>query len=554
MSYVGIANSLTPPQETYRHKYDIFAADYNRLRELLIVAVPASNHEQQIVELYDFINTHVIVPAQDAISSLNSSIESDSGIPRFLPGGGFNAYGNWVSMPVPNSEYSPAQERIAANTARRNNIERILTSHEPVNPLTNASFVSGINYLMRSPDRSIALTNLESSFHTEFSNFDATVRFYHDLYSLIDLPSRQFSPSLSAILLTASRGWDIDDYLQDSELRSFNSIVQRAQELEAERTAIRSDLRHVEAVYSFLLQGTESPILSDMIFRELRHEISLQYRNIQRAVMAVPENDRGEIEIASNSLSAVVDNLDLQSPFTLATFRLWPTRWNGEGADVILAVLFAIIVDGLTLLIPFTAEKRRGSVLFSQSSNDFRADQEDILEKMLLSLVTSGLISSTESGSPLEQENKIFDDILRKVYYYMHSFEVSPCTQPLGYPTRKKVTLTIGIKDSSETLDSTEPELMEISSVSVGGLTTITEPSSDFDDMNGLTAFLLEMGYIKYVSMWEYEKLQKDYHAGGESWAGDDDIDNEPENGYYLMKRQFIMWMNDNQLSWFTKR
>jgi len=73
-------------------------------------------------------------------------------------------------------------------------------------------------------------------------------------------------------------------------------------------------------------------------------------------------------------------------------------------------------------------------------------------------------------------------------------------------------------------------------------------------DFPSLTAFLMEMGYIKYVSKLEYKMLEIDYLTENTPESSSSiTIETDNTGGYYLMKWQFIMWMNENQLSWFSK-
>jgi len=533
LSYVGISNAVIRPQDRYHQQYELFAVDYNRLLELLVIETPTSDYARYINNIYNDVSL-LISLAEREIYSLNEAIAVT--IQPSFPGYGTDPEtGAIISRPVPNPYFGDALERRNQNIARRNSIAAILDTANPINPLeNNPNFVAEVGRLVTEPDRRAALAALEENFTNEFQNYADTVRLHNSLQGLIgSYPLEEFSPTLRDVLSAALVGWNMSDYLSDLELIPFvsttpanesepeDSIAQRAREEEIRRGAPREAYPHIDAIYSFLLQGTESPVLSELIYHELRNEVELRYAGIQRTVNALPEEFRSaEIIDASENLTDAKEDLDsnLQSPFVFAISRL--SSSERTGLDIII-LLVAIVVDGLTMLIPLTAEKRRDSVLFTESSNDLRADQEDILEKMLLSIFMQ--VSNTDRNGDwsLDKENEMFRDMLKKVSDYINSFSASPCTQLLGYPIRKKVDLD--------------------------------NPSEADGGLPGLTTLLLEMGYIKYVSTWEYSKLEKDYHANGEVWKDNDSKDENPRNGYYLMKRQFVMWMNDNQLSFFSK-
>ena len=579
ISYIGLANSRISPMDEYRSQYERFAESYNHLLGLLRAEDPISNPFVEIERTYAEITWAMGMVQNESVrlqERLDALVYEREGIsvpapteirtPRwgFAEGERYHVGTDIVR------DYTDRNRALDRIESLDNSISRLLgligsldgVFTQAANPLNNDDFRAAITTFMAEPDQR-AIPGLVDEFSDIFRAFNTSVMQYNNWPVTqanlrntwpedfqLNLTTRDDLPlTITAILHGLAAHWHLHDidlipFASDTE----DSIVSRAQRLVDEREAVRPAM--ARDIYGFFLRGTVSPVLFEMAYQELDREINLRLESIQRAAAAIGVAGLESatainypIHLASYELSNLRDDLDIQGAFTFAASKLWPPgEWTLE---IILIIIFALAVDGFTVLIPLWAEKRRYSVLYSQSSDDIKGDIEDILENMLLSAIATQ-VTPADKNSPLQYENELFLSALKNVHDFVDSFDSSPCTLSWGFPTRKEVNLDA--------------------------------PSAEISKNSRLLTLLQELGLVKYVSAWEYEQIQNDYHiTQGDHFKDEvhikkrppyrrqrkvspysrrdrNAIHDNPSRGYYLMSRKFVLWMNDNQLSWFTTK
>lgn len=513
LSYIGIANSSIPPAETYQSQYKTFKEAYVPLYDAIKSSAQGQDFTQQVNIVFDNIeNTYR--SAEELLRNLDNQI-ANSTPRRSLPNG---VDSNGVPLYIPNPYYSDESNTFTVLQGRRSVLNNAMQGYtvETINDIRNQVLTLDTSSLKNSTDYNSAIETLQQNNADIFSNYASVSRANNALskYLNVDHPELISSTEedLVSLLGGASVVWNIDNL----KLDEFSTIIQSANQSVAELDDNRPQA--AKTFYEYILQGTERPQYTECVFQKTTDEINTKF---DRMASSVETLGNAELSMLLNTLRKEKEKCQLQDPYTFAFSHILNTEKAGIG-KLILMIFYAIFVDGMTVLIPLFVEKRRYSALFTKSSQDVFDEQEDVLENLLLSCAYPNSTSKLHD----QTEEKVYQDMLKVLSEYVNLFEPSPFTMELGYPKRLK---TDGVVPSNLTISS-------------GG------------DVKDLTAFLLDMGYIKFVSRREYYLLKCEYYGitpyPNTVSAAQKAKKANHETGYYLMKSNFILWMNDNHFSW----
>lgn len=532
LSYVGIANSVISPHDFYKNQYEIFVKSYTNVYDLIETKTTANNFDSQIETIFDNISA-AKNNADKQIQILQKEINKNEGIQKtnYVR----NELGLWDS--VDNSaNYTAAQAIIKENAenieainyiAKSKIMNSINTIKSNVKKIDTSSLESTSNY-------SESIKALQKNNQSAFADYTKLVDEYNSLISLdamsnYGMKDKKISNDLLELIGSEAISLNIDSL----KIKDFSELDTEAQKDTNQIDKDKPDKAKI--IYDFLLQGTERPQHINYLYDKVRNEINQKYNSMQNAVNKL--NSNKQIQIAFSDLEKTYNNdIDLREPYTFALSHLIDIK-GGHYFKTLLMVFFAIIVDGLTVLIPILCEKRRESALFTKSNDDIIYEQEDVLENLLLSCAFPNPEDRKDLNELMYDEN-LYYDMLNTLSAYIKLYEPSPFTIKLGFPKRLKSNLLLPDFKNKEKSDEIENT----------GL------------YQELTSFLMEMGYVKFVSRQEYYLLKCDYYnvepdiieQGPEKDIAKRDW--KSEKGYFLLKGNFILWMNDNRLAWLGKK
>jgi len=511
LSFVGISNSTIPPSEEYATEYNVFRQAYDPVLANVTAIAKGSDYKGRIGSIFGDVDATII-----AANTRKTTLQADNTNQGAIPA---NTY-QYTYDPVTriqtgttataNPNYPAAQAQIVSNNNEIANLDQALQGLTHDILMGYQATIQGLDLssLETAADFSVALTAFEQIHLQEFEDYTNTVKIYKAVERALGNTPAERPDGLGELLKVASIHWDVDNLA----LQDFSDIEASATVAMNKRVTSRTG--RAMNIYDLLLQGSEEPSYAEYVYRRVKEEIASKYAQIQDTLSRLGQTVTDPFQAEIDALDAAEADLTLHSPISLPAARFFERGKLSDFGNLFLMLFFAILVDGLTLLIPWATEKRRESVLFSRSSRDLMYEQEDILENLLLSCApSSGMVASRDD------EETFYQELLETISAFIKTFEPSPCTTPLGYPKRKAVDL--------------------------GAMAN--------DKYNDLTAFLLSMNYIQYVTVKEYKTLELDYlDPDWDGVAGLDGNDDE-DTGYYLLKRQFVMWMNDNSLARFTR-
>lgn len=518
LSYIGIANSSIPPTETYQAQYETFEDAYEPLYDAIKSSAQGQDFTQQVNTIFDNIeNTYQSAEAQ--LKTLDGQIELIGKPQQSFTDTVYNAETQTSeTRTTSNTEFKTHTDNLKALQTERNNLKGSMQNYtiETINNIRSQVLTLDTSSLKNSTDYKSAIEALQQNNADIFNSYSSVIKASNSLSKYLnekyDMPTSPNEENLVSLLGGSAIVWNIDNL----KLDEFSTIIQSA-----EQSVDKLDSNRPQAAktfYTYILQGTERPQYTERVFQKTTDEINTKF---DRMASSVETLDNAELSTLFENLTEEKEKCQLQDPYTFAFSHISNTGKSGIG-KLILMIFYAVFVDGMTVLIPLFVEKRRYSALFTKSSQDIFDEQEDVLENLLLSCAYPNSTSKPDD----QTEEKVYQDMLNVLSEYVKLFEPSPFTMELGYPKRLK---TEGVVPSNLTISS-------------GG------------DVKDLTAFLLDMGYIKFVSIREYYLLECDYYGitlnQDTSYASYNANQEDKESGYYLMKGNFILWMNDNHFSW----
>ncbi len=513
LSYIGIANSSIPPTETYQSQYKTFEEAYTPLYDAIKSSAQGQDFTQQVNIVFDNIgNTYL--SAEELLKDLDNQIKNSTPR-RSLPNG---IDSNGVPLYIPNPYYSDESHTFSDLQVKQTALKNAMQGYteDAINTIRNQVLTLDTSSLKTSKDYKSAIETLQQNNTDIFNSYTSITQASNNLSKYLNetysMPISSNEENLVSLLGGASVVWNIDNL----KLDEFSTIIQSADQSVAELDDNRPQA--AKTFYKYILQGTERPQYTECVFQKTTDEINTKFDRIASSVETL---GNAELSTLLKTLTKEKEKCQLQDPYTFAFSHILNTEKAGIG-KLILMIFYAIFVDGMTVLIPLFVEKRRYSALFTKSSQDVFDEQEDVLENLLLSCAYPNSTSKPDD----QAEEKVYQDMLKVLSEYVKLFEPSPFTMELGYPKRLK---TNGVVPSNISIPS-------------GG------------DVKDLTAFLLDMGYIKFVSRREYYLLECDYYGITPNQNINSESNNAKkaykESGYYLMKSNFILWMNDNHFSW----
>lgn len=531
LSYVGIANSVIQPSNVYENQYKNFEKSYINVYDLIETKTIADKFDSQIESIFE----NIKLAKQNAdveIERLNNVVKENKNIPKYI----FqkNEEGKYINSYNP--DYKDAQEK-ASEAQKLINV---------IKPLSDSNIMSSIDAIEKSvknidtsslknaSNYSEAVKELQKNNQAVFNDYKNLVDKYNALIGLDEIKISDMENKISDDLLELIGSEAIALNIDGLKLKNFNDLSD-----EAINKANALDINKpdkAKILYDFLLQGTDRPQYINYLYSGLKAEADNKFNRIQTAVTNLSSNT--QIKEAFDDLDKTYhDDFKLKEPYTFAISHLYNIK-GGYFFKTCLMMFFAIIVDGLTVLIPLLCEKRRESALFTKSSDDLLYEQEDVLENLILSCA----FPNSEDGKDFNEiiyDEALYYDMLNILSEYIKLYEPSPFTIELGFPKRAKSNLLLpNNKDKKEEKDDSEN-------------TTL---------YGELTAFLMQMGYVKFVSEKEYYLLKCDYYnvePSGDVKSCKKDMvrtDDQLENGYFLLKANFILWLNDNRLAWLGKK
>lgn len=536
LSYIGIANSSMPPTETYREEYEKFSEAYEPLYDEIKAYAQGRDFKRQINETFDSIaNSYNF--AEQEINALNTQIKQ-IGTPRTsYQHSSYNPATQTIETnQTPNPYFSEQAVTLNTWTTERNALVSAMNGYTKSQVDDFRQTVLDLvpsNWSLSTTDYSTEIENLRKNESVKFDKYAKIVAANNNLVALLQSNYQyQGSPitetDLGSLLLTTAITMNVEN-LKLSDYSSLegsieNDVTNEINKLKKKRP------KTANTIYNFLLQGTEDPQYTEGVYQKITNEMNTKYTAITSAYSRISDSTQSTNNLenlkklwspnGSESSENSESGIHLQDPYTFAFSHIAHMAKENVG-KIALMLFFAAFVDGMTVLIPLFVEKRRYSALFTKSSQDVFDDQEDVLENLLLSFVYP---NKPSQELDYHSEEEIYHKMLGVLSEYVKLFEPSPFTKELGYPKRLKAKSPTSL------------------------------PSLSSANINDLTAFLLDMGYIKFVSRREYYLLQCDYYGiqpyEDKTKPLDEYRQTLYEDGYYLMKSNFILWLNDNHLSW----
>lgn len=366
--------------------------------------------------------------------------------------------------------------------------------------------------------------------------------------------------------------------------------------LSSDNFALNKILTPFNSLYRILLFSNSHPRFSDDVYHAILTEMDRTYDFLEGELT---EEELHDVNKAKDD--AMKNMCDIYSYPFLGVWKL-----EGSVPRILFAFIFALFVDGVTILISWWVEKRRESSLYAKTNKDFRPEQEDIMEDTLLSLLLNSMektrtepsagetgdqasgqaaataeatstatgafvivpetgASGTSCSSDDLQENKLrelsdsdYNDIRSKLNEFINLFEISPYTVEHGFPKM--------VKEAN-----------------------LEKSKLDEDSLKQLLTILMVLGHVKCITAYDLELIKGSVIYGTEEtdtykifdrlkcddgadlsflrqqWNRDKDnkelreeylkelekVTYEMRNTkYYMISSQFIMWFNDNSSFW----
>ncbi len=533
LSYVGIANSSLPPTDEYKTVYNSFSESYNSVLDSLELKSGNTNVDKEISkickdikDLFDYANKNLNISKSFVNNNKNNTQKQfnskyDENGNRIYDENG-NPVGEWIY----NSNYEAIEADI---TNHKNNIivlDPIIKEYNTTDVDNLENQVKNINIDFENTGKSYKETilDIKETNSDVFENYNKIISNYNRLVNYFNVNSQIPYSVYSEDLSDLFGNQIINLSTQSLILKTFDEIKEISN---SEISSLYSDKpQKIEALYNLLLQGTERPQLSERVLQNTKNEIETKYTNLENTVKMINKEDTNNL---FNNLKKQKSQINLPDSYTYAISHISNISKN-SAFKIILMIFFALLVDGLTLLIPLLVEKRRESVLFAKSTQDILYDQEDVLENLLLTCALSNDSANTDESDDENTYTRMMDTLTS----YIKLFRPSPATKELGYP-----------------------KCLRVSDNSLPGELQGTQQKDKItpQTFNEISSVLLEMGYIKFVSRKEYYLLKCDYYniqPTEKSAEPDKELkDVSIDAGYYLLKGQFVLWMNDNSFAWF---
>ncbi|MBQ9885253.1 MAG: hypothetical protein IJM37_00115 [Lachnospiraceae bacterium] len=360
------------------------------------------------------------------------------------------------------------------------------------------------------------------------------------------------------------------------------------------------DYKLIRNFYKLLLYGSEHPRFTQEVYLRINNEVDESYKRLENIfnINKIGDNSSSEQEDSSlneqedsslneqedsslneqednslneqedsslneqedNSLNELMTKKDklkdeLYDSYSYAINHVIHPSKNDNRIITILMIFLAVLVDGLTLMIPLSIEKRRESVLFAKSKKDILPDQEDVLENLMLSL--AGALDEddstqaksegnrdSESGNQESDSKKIelnYRNLIDNFNEFVRMFEVSPYTAELGYPKKYKLYSN----------NKKEKKVQETLALLIGLGYVKCISGYEMKLLEGRQKYsayfvdkVFEEGYKRNPDLKpEKEKEEKEKYIESKK-------DESKKESYYLLKAQFVLWLNDNNVAW----
>lgn len=517
-SYIGVINSALPPSQDYRNYIDDFNDVYEDTLELVSAMPNASTFKEEVDSITHRVNVR-LTDIDSAIESKNESIQVLT-VPEYVTSSTTTSDGEVIYNRTRNPTYDLNMEKI---NSFREDIKNLQKNQEQISEYKDqkledlSSFSPNDSQKIEEEYKLFAENYNESSVLLEKSNdtlptnlkglyfLTETVSTSSDSSKLIkyddieksvrddlgnyDSNKNGFAKSIYTFL--SGNSFSVDTTSSPESTQSTNELSQ---------TIDTTSSVYYHYLYNKVLNYTQSRL---MWLDNISSQLNKTYENdseITKKLLDELESKKQELQkfnINENSAETIVS---IVSPDTIAFQRFVKT----ESLDkAIFSLFLAVLVDGLTVFIPWLGEKHRESVLYAKNNKDLLNDQEDVLEDMLVSLWVE-----TQRNSNNEHGNSYEIDILD---HYLKEFELSPYTSDIGY------------------------------------LLKIEQTTAEQTKYRELTAQLVGMGYLKYINNDKYIEIMNEYLGIDEEKKKENENNIQCiTNNYYLMRGNFLLWTEGN--------
>ena len=522
LSYVGIANSALPPTDDYKREYTKFYNEYDEIYKELEQKNIASDVNYQLQTIYQSID-NAKKYAQNQIDNLDTQLIELSAIRRYAISTTVNPQtGERTYISVETDEYKDAIAKNKEIEKEKNDIQQQLNN---VDYTSLQTYIANSNLDTITDNKSLTTyvndnQNIVIEYNSIISQYNSLAQMLNEKYNG---NFEVFPTDISDILK-----FKIINDISKFELKNFENIVSEANEYIKELDANKG--YRSKKIYSMLLGDTKRAIYNDRVLLNAKEEIDLKCKELDNSLKVIDDSD---LNTKYDDLKETKDDLIFYDSYLIAF-----SRFASNLSYAIIMMFFAFLVDGLTVLIPLFTEKRRESILYAKSNLDILSDHEDILEDLLISCAFDINKDAPEVDSDGYYDDSVYLKMIDTLTDYLNAFEPSPYTTDLGYSKKLPVTSLV----SDDKMEFYYPEANS------------RKFSKKYDELNSL---LLDLKYIKYVSKYEYYLLKCDYlneipHE--DKSINSQAIKHNTEKGYFLLKGQFAMWLNESKAGFFNMK
>lgn len=496
-SYIGIINDYVPPFKTFEKNYNAFYDAYSDAYSQVTGTFKQelSTPMDQIQLLFDNAS-RLCAQADSEIAANDAQISALSEINETVRTG-YNQWGYRIYDINP--AYEEAQREIRSYENKNNTLKSgrdILSGYREI-LASDAHLSSELDSYMEEKIPTPQFSRLNN----DFIQMTAA---YNQL--LASLESQTFEPVQTDLIQLAGQ-YTTDREVLSLKLMSFEEIMKAA------GISASSDN---ESLYK----------LSNGIEQELKDKYG---RFLIAARAALPNFDSALLETRYAELIPLPDvNL-------LALKKLSPSSEYFEQGLV--ALFLALLVDGMTVLIPFFIKSRKSSILVVSRFRKARYSEEEVLEKILLS------ISSAMTTEPKETNLNIHTDLEAAATAELCRNPKNDPFTPALMDSRRRLSDCIQLLAGYFTLFGSSPWTN-----SSGYSKYLSERNLNKQGCavyNHLTDILCSLQYLTVISEYEYQILVSEAqnslsplpYEGNKKGQGDT---------IYLMKKNFDLWLSEN--------
>lgn len=248
-----------------------------------------------------------------------------------------------------------------------------------------------------------------------------------------------------------------------------------------------------------------------MIFREILN-FGSNSTNVYMEQMSQMQNQAGESyrallpfleDTEKPLLKSAYDSLLIQKDANVLAFSYF-VNGNPHKSSALVALGLAVLVDGGTLGLAILRERKRYSLLYASTRNDFIDEEQDLIAIVLLSMLDIDKNNMPIDRSiPLSEFKYACDEYLantvKNIHEYLGLFELSDATVEYGF----------GLVSNDKKLTK---------------------------EFRPITSLLLELNYLEVLPEWKYQKLV-DHFNGSDDIGYTTPQENNGEKVYLLRFR-----------------